>query len=219
MDGCSREKPLLLFFRKHLLFALKILAARRFAEGRIQVFQMVGLELLHLHIADVRNNEVLDRSQIGLIGLRCPLVLVALLGKPLHQKLFDGDGGRNQKRSVYQFMFDLFFAVYCLLFRGKTFPFVAVFTLLVLVSIADAIGAAAFRNICHTLSPFSSCPEPRIEAVFRDADASADPKNTKFGSAVAQIVGRAQADGQHLCDLLHRVHQCCGFQAVSRRLV
>ena len=110
-------------------------------------------------------------------------------------------------------------AVYCLLFRGKTFPFVAVFTLLVLVSIADTIGAAAFCDICHTLSPFSSCPEPRIETVFRDADASADPKNTKFGSAVAQIVGRAQADGQHLCDLLYRVHQCCGFQAVSRRLV
>ena len=46
---------------------------------------MVRLELLHLHIADIRNNEILDRSQIGLIGLRCPLVLVALLGKPLHQ--------------------------------------------------------------------------------------------------------------------------------------
>ena len=127
--------------------------------------------------------------------------------------------GWNQKRSVCKFMFDLFFAICCLLFCRKTFPFVAVFTLLVLVSIADTIGAAAFRNICHTLSPFSSCPEPRIEAVFRDADASADPKNTKFGSAVAQIVGRAQADGQHLCNFLHCVHQCCGFQAVSRRLV
>ena len=127
MDGRAGEKPLLLFFRKHLLFALIILAAGHFAESGIQIFQMVGFELLHLHIADVRNNEVLDRSQIGLIGLRCPLVLVALFGKPLHQKLFDGDGGRNQKRSVCQFMFDLFFAICCLLFRGKTFPFVAVF--------------------------------------------------------------------------------------------
>ena len=179
---------------------------------------MVGLELLHLHIADVWNNEVLDGSQIGLIGAGCPFVLVALLGKPLHQKLFDGDGGRNQKRSVCQFMFDLFFAICCLLFRGKTFPFVAVFTLLVLVSIADTIGAAAFRNICHTLSPFSSCPEPRIETVFRDADASAYPQDTELGGAVAQVVGRTQADGQHLRNFLHRVHQCCGFQAVSRRL-
>ena len=85
-------------------------------------------------------------------------------------------------------------SICCLLFRGKTFPFVAVFTLLVLVSIADTIGAAAFRNICHTLSPFSSCPEPRIETVFRDADASAYPQDTEFGGAVAQVVGRAQAE-------------------------
>ena len=44
-----------------------------------------------------------------------------------------------------------------------------------------------------------------------------DGQNTEFGGAVAQVVSRAQADGQHLCDLLYRVHQCCGFQAVSRR--
>ena len=109
-------------------------------------------------------------------------------------------------------MFDLYFAICCLFFCRKTFPFVAVFTLLVLVSIADTIGAAAFRNICHTLSPFSSCPEPRIEAVFRDADASAYPQNTEFGGAVAQVVSRAQADGQQLRNFLHRVHQCYGFQ-------
>ena len=35
--------------------------------------------------------------------------------------------------------------VIMVVFRRKTFPFVAVFTLLVLVSIADAIGATAFR--------------------------------------------------------------------------
>ena len=195
MDGCSREKPLLLFFRKHLLFALIILAAGRFAESGIQVFQMVRLELLHLHIADVRNNEVLDGSQIGLIGAGGPLVLVALLGKPLHQKIFDSDGGRNQKRSVCKFVFDLFLAICCLLFRRKTFPFVAVFSLLILVSIADTIGAAAFRNICHTLSPFSSCPEPRIETVFRDADASACPQDTELSGAVAQVVGGTLANG------------------------
>ena len=62
VDGRAGEKPLLLLFRKNLLFALKILAAGRFAKSSIQVLQMVGLKLLHLHIADVRNNEVLDRS-------------------------------------------------------------------------------------------------------------------------------------------------------------
>ena len=127
--------------------------------------------------------------------------------------------GWNQKRSVCKFMFDLFFAICCLLFCRKTFPFVAVFTLLVLVSIADTIGAAAFRDICHRFASLSSCPvEPRIEAVFRDADASACPQDTELGGAVAQVVGGTLADGQHLCDLLYRVHQLCGLRAVGRRL-
>ena len=116
-------------------------------------------------------------------------------------------------------MFDLFFAICCLLFCRKTFPFVAVFTLLVLVSIADTIGAAAFRDICHRFASLSSCPvEPRIEAVFRDADASACPQDTELGGAVAQVVGGTLADGQHLRDLLYCVHQLCGLRAVGRRL-
>ena len=116
-------------------------------------------------------------------------------------------------------MFDLFFAICCLLFCRKTVPFVAVFTLLVLVSIADTIGAAAFRDICHRFASLSSCPvEPRIEAVFRDADASACPQDTELGGAVAQVVGGTLADGQHLRDLLHRVHQLSGLRAVGRRL-
>lgn len=41
---------------------------------------------------------------------------------------------------------------------------------------------------------------------------------TRIGSTVAQIVSRAQADGQHPCNIIHRVHQLCGFRAVSRRL-
>ena len=65
----------------------------------------------------------------------------------------------------------------------------------------------------------SSCPvEPRIEAVLRDTDASAYPQDTEFGGAVAQVVGGTLADGQHLRDLLHRVHQLCGLRAVGRRL-
>ena len=65
----------------------------------------------------------------------------------------------------------------------------------------------------------SSCPvEPRIEAVFRDADASACPQDTELGGAVAQVVGGTLADGQHLRDLLYRVHQLCGLRAVGRRL-
>ena len=73
--------------------------------------------------------------------------------------------------------------------------------------------------ICHRFASLSSCPvEPRIEAVFRDADASACPQDTELGGAVAQIVGCALADGQHLRDLLYCVHQLCGLRAVGRRL-
>ena len=108
VDGRAGEKPLLLFFRKNLLFALKILATGRFAKSGIQVLQMVGLELLHLHIADIRNDEVLDGSQIGLIGAGCPFVLVALLGKPLHQKLFDGDTLIGIRRTVLEYSFKNF---------------------------------------------------------------------------------------------------------------
>ena len=60
--------------------------------------------------------------------------------------------------------------------------------------------------------------EPRIEAAFRDADASACPQDTELGGAVAQVVGGTLADGQHLCDLFHRVHQLRGLRAVGRRL-
>jgi len=56
------------------------------------------------------------------------------------------------------------------------------------------------------LPPYQAAREPRIEAVFRDADASACPQDTELGGAVAQVVGGTLADGQHLRDLLYRVH-------------
>ena len=43
-------------------------------------------------------------------------------------------------------------------------------------------------------------------------------KETEVGGAVAQVVSRAQTDGQHSCNLFHRVHQLRGCRAVSRRL-
>ena len=116
-------------------------------------------------------------------------------------------------------MLDLLLAFHRLLFGGKALPFVAALAVLVLIGVADTVRAAAFRDICHRFASLSSCPvEPRIEAVLRDADASACPQDTELGGAVAQVVGGTLADGQHLCDLLHRVHQLCGLRAVGRRL-
>ena len=101
-------------------------------------------------------------------------------------------------------MLDLFLSVCCLIFRGEALPFVAALAVLGLIGVADAVRVAAFCNICHTVASLSSCPvEPRIEAVLRYTDASAYPQNTEFGGAVAQVVSRAQADGQHSCDLFY----------------
>ena len=132
VDRRAGKKPLLLLFGQFLLLSLDIRTAGRFAQGRVEVFHVVGLKFLHLHAADIGDNKVLD-------------------------------GG--------------------------------------------------------TVASLSSCPvEPCIEIVLRDADASAYSQDTEFGGAVAQVVGRAQANGQHSCDLFHRVHQLCGCRAVSQRL-
>src|SRR5699024_4875314 len=94
-------------------------------------------------------DEILDGGQVGLIGLGSPLVLGALLGQPAHQELAYRHRGWNQKCSACQFVLDLLFAVYRLLFGGKALPFVAAFAVFILIGIADAVGAAAFCDICH----------------------------------------------------------------------
>ena len=160
---------------------------------------MIGLELLHLHAADIGDNEVLDGGKVGFVGLGCPLVLAALLGQPVHQELRHRHGGRDQKGASRQFVFNLLLSVRCLLFGGKALPFVAALAVLIFVGVSDAVRVATFRNICHTVASLSSCPvEPRIEAVFRDADASTCPQDTELGGAVAQVVGGTLADSANI---------------------
>ena len=60
MDSRAGKKPLFLLFGQFLLLSLDIRTAGRFAQGRIEVFHVVGLELLHLHAADIGDNQVLD---------------------------------------------------------------------------------------------------------------------------------------------------------------
>ena len=84
-DGGTGQQPLLLFGGQLLLLALDILAARRLAQSAVQVFQVIGLEFLHLHVSNIRNNKVLDGGQIGLISLGCPLIPM-----PSHTRHFFG---------------------------------------------------------------------------------------------------------------------------------
>ena len=219
MEGSAGEGALLLLGREVSPLAAHILSAGGLAQGVVQGFDVVRPQLLHLHLPDIGDDEVLDERQIGLVGLGCPLVLAALLGQPVRQELCYRHRGRDQEITGRQLMLDLLLAFDRLLFGGKALPFVAALAVFIFVGVADAVRAATFRNICHTVASLSSCPvEPRIEAVLRDADASACPQDTEFGGAVTRVVSRAQADGQHSCDLFHRVHQLHGFRAVSRRL-
>jgi len=219
MKGSAGKGALLLLGREVSPLAAHILPAGGLAQGVVQGFDVVGPQLLHLHLPDIGDDEVLDERQIGLVGLGCPLVLAALLGQPVHQELCHRHRGRDQEVAGRQLMLDLLLAFHRLLFGGKAFPFVAALAVLVLIGVADTVRTAAFRDICHRFASLSSCPvEPRIEAVFRDADASACPQDTELGGAVAQVVGGTLADGQHLRDFLHRVHQLSGLRAVGRRL-
>ena len=119
MDCGAGKEPLLLLFGELLLLSLDIRTAGRFAQGRVEVFHVVGLELLHLHAADIGNDKVLDGGKVGFVGFRCPFVLAALLGQPIHEELCRRHRGRNQESASRQFMFDLLLSVRCLLFGGK----------------------------------------------------------------------------------------------------
>ena len=119
VDGRAGKEPLLLLFSQFLLLSLDIRTAGHFAQGRVEVFHVVGLELLHLHAADIGNDKVLDGGEVGFVGFGCPFVLAALLGQPIHEELCRRHRGRNQESASRQFMFDLLLSVRCLLFGGK----------------------------------------------------------------------------------------------------
>ena len=159
MDGGAGKKPLFLLFGQFLLLSLDIRAAGCFAQGCIEVFHVVGLELLHLHAADIGDNQVLDGGKVGFVGFGCPLVFAALFGQPIHQELCHRHRGRDQKSASRQLVFDLLLSVRCLLFGGKTFPFVAALAVLIFVGVADAVRVAALRNICHTVCLLIKLPD------------------------------------------------------------
>ena len=142
MEGGAGEGALLLLGREVSPLAAHILSAGGLAQGVVQGFDVVGSQLLHLHLPDIRDDEVLDERQIGLVGLGCPLVLAALLGQPVHQELRHRHRGRDQEITGRQLVLDLFLAFHRLLFGGKAFPFVAALAVLVLIGVAEVVACA-----------------------------------------------------------------------------
>ena len=104
MDRCAGKETLLLLFGQFLLLALDIRTTGRFAQGRVEVLHVVGLELLHLHAADIGDNEILNGGKVGFVGFGCPLVLAALFRQPVHQELCHRYRGRNQESASGQFI-------------------------------------------------------------------------------------------------------------------
>ena len=135
MEGSAGEGALLLLGRKVSPLAAHILSARGLAQGVVQGFDVLRPQLLHLHLPDIGDDEVLDEGQIGLVGLGCPLVLAALLGQPVHQELCHRHRGRDQEIAGRQLMLDLLLAFDRLLFGGKALPFVAALAVLVLIGV------------------------------------------------------------------------------------
>ena len=135
MEGSAGEGALLLLGRKVSPLAAHILSARGLAQGVVQGFDVLRPQLLHLHLPDIGDDEVLDEGQIGLVGLGCPLVLAALLGQPVHQELRHCHCGRDQEIAGRQLMLDLLLAFHRLLFGGKALPFVAALAVLVLIGV------------------------------------------------------------------------------------
>ena len=135
MEGSAGEGALLLLGRKVSPLAAHILSARGLAQGVVQGFDVLRPQLLHLHLPDIGDDEVLDEGQIGLVGLGCPLVLAALLGQPVHQELCYRHRGRDQEIAGRQLVLDLLLAFDRLLFGGKALPFVAALAVLVLIGV------------------------------------------------------------------------------------
>ena len=102
MEGGAGKGALLLLGREVSPLAAHILPAGGLAQGVVQGFDVVGSQLLHLHLPDIGDDEVLDERQIGLVGFGCPLVLAALLGQPVHQELCHRHRRRDQESASRQ---------------------------------------------------------------------------------------------------------------------
>ena len=156
VKGGAGKGALLLLGREVSPLAAHILPAGGLAQGVVQGFDVVRPQLLHLHLPDIGDDEVLDKGQIGLVGFGCPFVLAALFGQPIHQELCHRHGGRNQKCASCQFMFDLLLSVRCLLFGGKAFQFIAALAVLIFVGVADAVRVSALRYMPYCLPPYQA---------------------------------------------------------------
>ena len=128
VDGGAGQQPLLLLVGKLLFHTVHILPAGGLGKGSIELFNVVGAQLLYLPFPDIRHDKVLHhRHGLG-VGLGGPFVLGGLDRDPLVQHFLHRHGVRNEERAVQQFFFDRDLSLLRLLPGLETLPSLAGFT-------------------------------------------------------------------------------------------
>ena len=128
VDGGAGQQPLLLLVGKLLFHTVHILPAGGLGKGSIELFNVVGAQLLYLPFPDIRHDKVLHhRHGLG-VGLGGPLVLCGLNWYPLVQHFLHRHGVGDEERAVQQFFLDRDLSLLRLLPGLETFPSLAGFT-------------------------------------------------------------------------------------------
>ena len=128
VDGGAGQQPLLLLVGKLLFHTVHILPAGGLGKGSIELFNVVGAQLLYLPFPDIRHDKVLHhRHGLG-VGLGGPFVLGGLDRDPLVQHFLHRHGVGDEERTVQQFFLDRDLSLLRLLLGLETFPSLAGFT-------------------------------------------------------------------------------------------
>ena len=151
VNGGAGQQPLFLFGAQLLFFTLDVLAAGSPAQGRVELFDVIGAEVLDLALSNVRHDQVLHHRDRLRVGLGCPLVFAGLDRDPLVQHFLDRHAVGNEEGAVLEFLFHRDLALLGLLFGFEALPTLAGFAAMVFVSVADGIRVAALDDRCHGL--------------------------------------------------------------------
>ena len=131
---------------------MNVLAAGGLAQGGVELLNVVGAEVLHLPLSDIRHDEVLHhRHRLG-VGLGRPLVFAGLNGDPLVQHLLDRHGVGHEEGAVQQFLLHRDLALLRFGLGLEGFPALAGLASMIFVVVSDGIRVATFHNRCHRCS-------------------------------------------------------------------
>ena len=200
------QQPLLPLFGQGLLYAVDVLPAGSLGKGSIELLDVVGSQLLHFPLPDIRHDKVLHhRHGLG-IGLGRPFMLGGLDWNPFVQHLLHRHGVGDKECAVQQFFLDRDLSLLRLLLGLETFPSLAGLAGMVFVLVTNGVRISALQNRCHRLPP-SDRRKPVVETLFVHPDAGADAQYPEIFCGVAQVVRSTGRNRQKLGNLLYPVNK------------